>query len=199
MMKKLLGLFMIFAISMIAMPLQAQTTQQVTVDYSDLTPAQQAQYNADKLITEQKAQLAVAEKKIEQFGDWVGVGGEVGKAIEEGLSAVVNVADEFSGTDVGKFTMILVAWKVMGKDVVKILLGIIFFIVMAFLITRIYRNSVQTRRKLIQKTPQGFWKRSIKKYELVKSDLDGEEKLWLSIVLAAVFLIGIWITYAIMF
>jgi hypothetical protein len=199
MMKKLLGLFMIFAITAIAMPLQAQTAQQVTVDYSDLTPTQQAQYNADKLITEQKAQLAVAEKKIEQFGDWVGVGGEVGKAIEEGLSAVVNVADEFTGTDVGKFTMILVAWKVMGKDVVKILLGMFFFGVMTLLVIRIYRNSVQSRRKLVLKTPQGFWKRSVKKYEIVDSKLDGEEKLWLSIVLSAVFLLGIWITYAIMF
>jgi len=199
-MKKLFALLTIFAVFMIAMPLQAQTsTEQVTIPYSDLTPAQQAQYQADRLIAEQKAQLAIAEKKIEQFGDWVGVGGEVGKAIEEGLSAVVNVADEFTGTDVGKFTMILVAWKVMGKDVVKILLGIFFFAVMTLLVVRIYRNSVQTRRKLVEKTPQGLWKRPIKKYELVESKLDGEERLWLSIVLTVVFLLGIWITYGIMF
>ena len=195
-----IGLSFLFTLLAFACcPVSAQTSQQVTVNLSDLTPAQRAQYEAQAVIAKQEAQLAIYEKKIEQFGDWVGVGGEVGTAINEGLSAVVDVADKFGKTDVGKFTLVLVAWKVMGKDVVRIVLGLLFFTILTLLIVRIYRRGVQTRKILIKRTPQGFWKRNIKEWETVNSDLDGEEKLWLSIVLVAAFLIGIWITYAVMF
>jgi len=130
----------------------AQTSQQITMNLADLTPAQRAQYEADIIIAKQKAQLDIAEQKIEQFGDWVGVGGEVGGAIKEGLEAVVDVADKFGKTDVGKFTL-----------------------------------------------AQGFWKRPIKEYEVVESNLEGDEKAWLTAGIILAFLLSIWITYAVMF
>ena len=198
-MKKIFGLLFLFALMLSAMPVQAQTSQQVTVDISDLTPAQRAKIEADALIAKQEAQIAIYEKKIEQFGDWVGVGGEVGEAVKQGLEAVVDVADKFGQTDVGKFTLVLVAWKVMGKDVVKIILGLIFFAMLVIILTRFYRNTVTDKRMLTKRMPQGFWKRSIKEYTVVESSLDGEERTWLTIVLGVIFLLGIWITYAIMF
>ena len=170
---------------------------------SYMTPEQRAKYEADLKLAELEAQkdmeIAKLENKIKQYGDWIGVGGEVGQAIEEGLSAVVGVADEFGKTDVGKFTLVLIAWKVMGKDIVKILLGIVFFSVLVFLLSRFYRRTVADRRVCVEVTPQGLWKRNIKKYEMVESELDGEERAWLTVGLVAAFLIGIWITYGIMF
>ena len=198
-MKKIFGLLSIFVLILLVMPVQAQTSQQVTVDITDLTPAQRAKVEADALIAKQEAQIAIYEKKIEQFGDWVGVGGEVGEAVKQGLEAVVDVADKFGQTDVGKFTLVLVAWKVMGKDVVKIILGLIFFAMLVVIITRFYRNTVIDKKMLSKRTPQGFWKRPIKEYVVVESSLDGEERTWLTIVLGVIFLLGIWITYAIMF
>lgn len=170
---------------------------------SYMTPEQRAKYEADLKLAELEAQkdmeIAKLENKVKQYGDWIGVGGEVGQAIEEGLSAVVGVADEFGKTDVGKFTMILIAWKVMGKDIVKILLGIVFFSVLVFLLSRFYRRTVADRRILTQRTPQGMWKRDDKKYEIVESSLDGDERAWLTAGIIVAFLIGIWITYGIMF
>ena len=168
-----------------------------------LTPEQLAQYNADKAMAEvelaHELEVEKLEKKIEQFGDWVGVGGEVGIAVEEGLSAVVDVADKFGQTDVGKFTLVLIAWKVMGKDVVKILLGVVFFSVLVFLLSRFYRRTISSRRILVERTPQGAWKRDKKEWEVEKSNLDGDERAWLTAGIIAAFLIGIWITYGIMF
>jgi len=177
----------------------AQTSQQITMNLADLTPAQRAQYEADIIIAKQKAQLDIAEQKIEQFGDWVGVGGEVGGAIKEGLEAVVDVADKFGKTDVGKFTLVLVAWKVMGKDVVKIILGLLFFGVFVFMLSRFYRRTITDRKILTKRTPQGFWKRPIKEYEVVESNLEGDEKAWLTAGIILAFLLSIWITYAVMF
>lgn len=187
---------------MFAMQTQAQTPNP-SDPTSYMTAEQLLKYEADKQLAKVQSihdmQIAEYEKKIKQFGDWVGVGGEVGTAINEGLTAVVDVADKFGKTDVGKFTLVLVAWKVMGSDVVKILLGILFFVVLVVMLSRFYKNTVTDRRMLEKRTPQGLWKRDIKEYGIVESELDGEERLWLTIVLAVVFLIGIWITYGIMF
>ena len=198
-MKKIFGLLFLFALMLSVMPVQAQTSQQVTVDISDLTPAQQTKIRLEQELAEKQIQLDIAEQKVKQFGDWVGVGGEVGEAVKQGLEAVVDVADKFGQTDVGKFTLVLVAWKVMGKDVVKIILGLIFFAMLVIILTRFYRNTVTDKRMLTKRMPQGFWKRSIKEYTVVESSLDGEERTWLTIVLGVIFLLGIWITYAIMF
>lgn len=173
----------------------------VTIEMSDLTPAQQAKVEADKMIAKQQEQLAVYEKKIEQFGDWVGVGGEVGNAVNEGLSAVVDVADKFSQTDVGKFTLVLVAWKVMGKDVIKIILGIIFLAMFTWLLIYSFKRTCIDRRIVIEYKNPGFMKYpKEKKYELVKAMFGNGEGLGIiRIIHLILFLIGIWITYSIMF
>lgn len=203
-MKKILILFTLIALVASCCTVSAQTpTTNPSDPVSYMTPTQKLQYEADLKLAEVEAiknmEIEKLEKKVEQFGDWVGVGGEVGSAIEEGLSAVVDVADKFGKTDVGKFTLVLVAWKVMGKDVIKILLGIIFFGILVWVLNKFYRTAIIDRRVLIKKTPQGFWKRNIKEYDIIDTEMEGEEQAWSIVALIAAFLLGIWITYGIMF
>lgn len=66
---------------------------------------------------ESKRQLAEVSQKIEAYGKWVGIGKELGVAVNESLSALTIQADKLSKTDVGKFTMFMVAYKVLGNDV----------------------------------------------------------------------------------
>ena len=204
-MKKILILTTLIALFIAGCCTQAsaQTTTNPQDPVSYMTPTQKLQYEADQKLVElemiKDMEIAQLEKKVEQFGDWVGVGGEVGGAIKEGLEAVVDVADKFGKTDVGKFTLVLVAWKVMGKDVVKIVLGLLFFAVLVFILNRYYRRTVADRKVLIKRTSLGFWQRANKEYEVVESSLDGDEKAWLTAGLVVAFLLGIWITYGIMF
>lgn len=192
-MKKIIILLsmMLFAISMQA--------QKVEVNLSDLTPEQRAKIEAQQKLDEANQQIQNLQDRIDTYGQWIGVGGEIGQAVKEGLVAVVDVADKFGGTDVGKFTLVMIAWKVMGKDVIQIFLGLVFFAVLTIILIRVARRTIQTRKVLIKRTPNGFWKRPTKEYETIDSKLDGEEQLWLSIVLIVGFLLGIWITYSIMF
>lgn len=206
MMKKLLILtgILIFLVAACCPSASAQTTTP-TDPLSYMTPTQKLQYESDLKLAElekiKNMEIAHLEKKVEQFGDWVGVGGEVGSAIEEGLTAVVDVADKFGTTDVGKFTMVLVAWKVIGKDVVRIVLGVIFLGVFTWLLIYSFRRTCIDRRVLIgTKNPGWFKYPKEKNYELIEPLFgDGEGLGAIRIAHLGFFLIGIWITYAIMF
>jgi hypothetical protein len=172
------------------------TPEKVTINVNDLTPEQRAKVEAQQRLEISNAQIEELQKKIDTYGKWVGVGGEIGTAVKEGLSAVVDVADKFGKTDVGRFTMILIAWKVVGKDVVGIVLGLIFFITLTIIIVKVYKR-VCMPRKVLTENP-GFMKYP-KKYEVIEPSVEGEESVWMTIILLVVFLLGIWITSAIMF
>jgi hypothetical protein len=201
-MKKVFVLFsMIAFMVMTVAPASAQANlngvnDKVTVNLSDLTPEQRLKIEAQQKLEVANAQIEELQKKIDTYGKWVGVGGEIGTAVKEGLTAVVDVADKFGKTDVGHFTMVMIAWKVVGRDVVKIVLGLFFFIVLTLVIIKVYRRVVIARSVLVENP--GFLKYP-KKYEVVKSELDSEGTVWMTVILLLVFLIGIWITYSIMF
>jgi hypothetical protein len=55
---------------------------------------------------------------------WIGLGREIGAATREGLNAVVETAEKFGTTKVGTFVMVMIAWKIMAKDVIGIVLGV---------------------------------------------------------------------------
>lgn len=94
---------------------QEQSNDRITVKKSDLPP--------DLL------KKIETENKIQTYGAWVGVGKEVGTAVNEGLSALTKNADDFAKTGVGKFTMLMIAWKVMGWHLVHIIFGTLFFVI----------------------------------------------------------------------
>jgi hypothetical protein len=199
-MKKILGLITIMLVVAIA-PSYSQTNlngsnEKVVIDKADLTPAQIASYEAQAQIEKANAEIAKLERKLETYGKWVGVGGEIGQAVKDGLTSVVDVADKFGSTNVGRFTMIMIAWKVMGKEVVQIILGLLFFITFLTTLILIFRRIVLPRRIKIENP--GFFKYP-KKYELVKTELDSEGVTIVTIVFVIAFLLSIWITYAIMF
>lgn len=92
-----------------------QDTGSVVIPRSALTVDQKA------LIEQQ-----VLKTKIETYGEWVGLGKEIGEAVNSSLSAVTEHTTKFAETKVGKMTMAIVIWKVVGND----LLGVLFAIAM---------------------------------------------------------------------
>jgi hypothetical protein len=201
-MKKYFGiLVLIMSAVMFSTPMYAQanlngTSDKVTISKSDLTPQQIAVIEAQAQMDKANAEVAQLQKKLDTYGKWVGVGGEIGNAVKEGLTAVVDVADKFGATNVGQFTMVMVAWKVVGKDVTKIIIGLLFFITYTWTLIYFFRKLTMARRVCIENP--GFWKYP-KKYEVVKSEFDDEGITIITIIYVIAFLIGIWVTYAVMF
>lgn len=69
------------------------------------------------------------QEKAQAYGKWVGVGHELGVAINESLSAVTTQANNFAQTPVGKLTAFLVVWKVIGREAMGFFIGISIVIV----------------------------------------------------------------------
>lgn len=170
------------------------SNEKIVVNKSDLTPDQIAKLKAE-------AELEMMQKKLETYGNWVGVGGEIGTAIDEGLNSVVDVAEKFGKTEVGKFTLVLIAWKVVGQDVVRILLGLIFIFMFTWLLIYSFRRTCIERRVLVKRENPGFMKYpKLKEYKIIEPLFgDGEGLGIIRIAHLIFFLIGIWITYGIMF
>jgi len=95
-----------------------QADETVTIKKSDLTKDQ-----LDKVAA---AQL---QEKIDRYGKWVGSGHEIGVAVNESLSAITNNAQTFSQTTPGKLTMFLVVYKVIGRDILGLLVSAVMLIV----------------------------------------------------------------------
>ncbi len=56
--------------------------------------------------------------------NFIGIGREIGIATKEGLNAVVDVSERFGATNVGRFVMLMIAWRVMGHDLLRVIIGI---------------------------------------------------------------------------
>lgn len=112
----MVGVFILISVSSSL----AQSTQSevVTVPKSMLTPEQNAQLEAASL-----------QNRIETYGKWVGLGREVGVAVNDALKSLTSQAVDFSKTKLGGYTMFLVAWKILGKDIIQFIVGILFFLV----------------------------------------------------------------------
>lgn len=193
-MKKIFVLLLLFVLTSMGTVVMSQSTsEKITVNTSDLTADQLAKIVAEKQVVE-------LQKRIETYGEWVGAGGEVGIAIRDGLSAVVDVADKFGKTDVGKFTMYMVAWKIMGKDILRIIFGVLFVTVFTVFMFNYYKKNFTTYRIVVEDNGWKFW--LPKKYEIIretteKDKFEGYEMVkWFNLL---ILIGGYGITYAIMF
>jgi len=90
----------------------------------------QSQQDGDKLVYVPQRYVSAegltheAAPPVSTVSTVIGWGKELGTAMHEGLAAVVDQTDRFGATRVGTFVMTMVAWKIMGKDVEGIVLGI---------------------------------------------------------------------------
>jgi uncharacterized protein YxeA len=97
-------------------------------------------------------QNATTDQQIENIGKWVGLGKEVGLAVNESLSAVTKTASDFAETDLGKLTVGLVIWKVVGHDILQISFGLLWLILIFGISGFVYHKYAKTRRYLIKET-----------------------------------------------
>lgn len=119
-MKTALKLFAIVAIVLFSASAVPQDTPQdtVTIPKSELTDQQKTELEQKDL-----------QDKIDRYGKWVGVGHEIGVAVNEGLTAVTTNANTFAQTPVGKWTMFVIIFKVIGEKIIGYFVGLVFFLI----------------------------------------------------------------------
>lgn len=127
----------------------AQNNETITVKKSDL-PADLVQ----KL--DQQKKLQDIKQNLDTIKVITSVGKEIGIAINDGLSAITEQTSKFAKTTPGKFTMFLIAWKVMAKDareitsaILGVAFGVPFLIFFEFLLISLFRRVTTKRRVLL--------------------------------------------------
>lgn len=178
-MKRWMALSLALVLIAIAVPAFAQQQQQaddrIVIKKSDIPPELLKQIEQGK--------------QVEKIGSWVGLGREVGTAVNEGLKAVTEHAAEFGKTGVGMFIMFMIAWKVMGVDLLQLVVGFPIFLVGTALIAWSYNKNCITRKIPVEVTPEG----KVTKYGIHVGEPD--EKITHGVI----YLIFLGITSAIMF
>lgn len=140
---------------------------QVTLTPEDLAKLDPAVRSQIQSLTAQKE----ITNNIENVSRWAGLGKEIGLTVKESLEAVVDVSDKFSKTNVGKFTLALVFYKIAGKDVLQLFIGLMWLIIILIVSYKLYYNNCD-RRVLVEKkwSPEGKeWELS---YNIIKGDDD---------------------------
>lgn len=88
--------------------------------------AADAQQNKDEMvtITVPKSSLTPQQQLSQQQQEvhsWVGIGKEVGDAVNSSLQAITTQSNNFAQTNVGRITVAVVIWKIMGDQLIHIL------------------------------------------------------------------------------
>lgn len=129
---------------------QNQQDEKVTVPKSMLTQDQISQLNQNNIKN--------------NVSSWAGVGKEVGEAVNSSLSAITTQTNNFAQTGVGKVTVAIVVWKVLGDQIVHLVFGLIEMVVFLPLWIWSYRRTCLDRRI---KVKGGFFSND-KEWEVVK-------------------------------
>lgn len=132
--------------------------EMVTIPKSTLTKEQ-------VVATEQ----AALQSRINTYGKWVGLGKEVGEAVNGSLTAVTEQTAKFADTKIGKIMTVVVVWKVIGRDVTGIVfaaclwgvVGTLLTVLMfrhgfdRMVVTEAYTEGTKTTKKFAVRRGQG--------------------------------------------
>jgi len=181
--------FFLFLVSLVAFsPLFAQTA---------IPPAPQPQQQEVIVRIQNEQPKAIPQSTVvEKAHEWVQFGEHVGKAIDAGLGSLTEHANKFADTDAGRFTMLVIAWKVAGQDAMTLLdrftgvaVGVPSLIAWCALCIWYIRRMFVRHTIVIEKSGFLWW--GTKKYKVVNDEHEwGSDKTAGMFVAAIVFIIG---------
>ena len=142
------------------------------------------------------APVAVEKTVVAKTSEWVDLGTNIGQSVGAAAKAVLHEAkdatfgkdvsvvqgiDNFSKTDAGRFTMLVIGWKVMGKDAIEllrkftgVLIGIPIQIGLVALAVWITRRFWMVRSVVL--TSEGPFYAKKKTFKLVNEDVNESDR-----------------------
>lgn len=171
----------IVVIVLLLTALASAQTKTVSVPEEELTEQQKARFLKD----------GIKSPSVENAHAWVGLGKEIGEAFNSSLGAFTDQADRFSRTNVGKFAMVVVAWKVIGNEATHFLAGLLELLVFVPFFCWSYRKTCMTRRIVLSKEGP-FWNRK-KTWETIPYEVqEGVFQARHGHMIMGIFFIAIW-------
>ena len=90
------------------------------------------------------------ENTYKTIGKWAGLGKEIGEGVNSALMAIEGSATRISETTLGKTAMNVVVWKFVGKDIIRIIIGILVLAIGVPIMVKLI-NSSKPQKDLINK------------------------------------------------
>lgn len=114
--------------------------------FGDLTTQEQAdivKMIADKKAAMEKAKATVPEvpdiETVEKAERWVNIGSSIGKGLASSAHELGVATNKFAESSVGKLTMFLIIFHIIGDTIIHVLGGL-FFIIIGFTFTTMLLN-----------------------------------------------------------
>lgn len=150
-MKKFIGFLISFAVVMMFMtPLS-----HAFVDAEGLTKEQEAQI---QLQIEQIKKEGQSKATVETANEWVDLGKNVALAFTTVAKDLGVAADSFLQSTTGKVTLVLIVWKVAGKDIIGVIIGVIMMIAFTTMWVYFFRRLCIVKSVVIKTPETGFKK-----------------------------------------
>lgn len=156
------------------------------VDVSKITPEQAAQIQkqVDELQSKPTNVSANVRKETEAWGE---LGANMGKALIGAAKEVGVAANDFAGTSLGKITVGIVAYKIIGRDILKISSGLATLIVGTWLAILAHRRWAWDFKYEVKPTLWGAFNR---RYVLERKAHDDTGGV---LILSTLFLVLVWV------
>jgi hypothetical protein len=164
-MKKLL-IAVALAITSLAASAQATTVNDARyLDLSKLTDQQKADLMAKAAEMQNQQASGISEQARNEISKWSELGVGMGHAAVAAAKEVGMAANEFVSTPLGKVTMGVVVYKVIGKDVLKLAVGLSIMVFMfTVAVVMLFRKKGDVTYENIP-VMNGWWvKRRVKNY-----------------------------------
>lgn len=93
---------------------------------------------------------------VDDMGEYAELGKKYGIALSEVAKSIGTTVNDLAQTSVGKFMLVMVAYRVMGEGVIGVLGGVVWFMTMIPLWLYMFHRMVLSTRKVFETfTPEG--------------------------------------------
>lgn len=126
-MKKLASLVVIASLlagPVLATEIEVSGLSEQQVAELKATAAQSAAENAKA-----KVDGTAPSKTVQRVNEWVEIGNGVGAGLAAAAEKMGIVANQFATTPVGKLTIFIILWKMIGGDLVQLFIGLLFAVI----------------------------------------------------------------------
>lgn len=137
-MKKLFAMFALLLACSASAPafatVAASAADISSIDVSKLTPEQKAQLMTQVTDLQKQSSTNISQTIRTEASAWAELGGNMGRAAVAAAKEIGVATNDFVQTPLGRVTMGIVIYKVLGHDIIKIVMGssiLIFFFSMS--------------------------------------------------------------------
>lgn len=181
-MKKFIGFLISFVVVVVTMFLFFTTPVSADVDVGGLTKEQEAQI---QLQIEQIKKEGQSKATVETANEWVDFGKNVALAFTTVAKDLGVAADSFLQSTTGKVTLVLIVWKVAGKDIIGVIIGVIMMIAFTTMWVYFFRRLCIVKRVVI-KTPETGYKKVKEEQYYDEDEVMGTRMMMLLVLITEV-------------